>query len=151
MKRLSIPLVILFGALFLGACGATDSTAEGGSSGSVNGGAGEEISTPDGTFTRVSPDALKAAMEGEDIVLVNTHVPFAGDIPGTDLSIPFDEIGQNLDRLPGKDARIALYCLGGPMSDEASRTLVRLGYTNVWDLDGGMEAWRASGFQIDGA
>lgn len=162
MKRFSILLVVLFGAMFLGACGASDSTAENGSapeetvnageqSSSGGGAVGEEISVSGGAFTRVSPEEMKGAMEEEDLMLINTHVPFAGDILGTDLSIPYDEIGQNTERLPDKDARIALYCLGGPMSDEASRTLVELGYTNVWDLGGGMEAWREAGFPLEGA
>lgn len=163
MKRFSILLVILVGASFLGACGESDSTAGSGPSDeeSANGGerassdtsaeVGEEIPVPGGTFTRVSPEELKESLEAGDVVLVNTHVPFAGDIPGTDLSIPYNEIGRNTGRLPGKGARIALYCLGGPMSDEASRTLVRLGYTNVRDLGGGMEAWRAGGYRLEGA
>lgn len=164
MKRFLVPLIVLAGALFLGACGASDSASESGlapegpvnaverAGGEAGGGAvGEEISVSGGTFTRVSPEELKGTMETEDLVVVNTHVPFAGDIPGTDLSIPYDEIAGNTDKLPGKDARIALYCLGGPMSDEASRTLVELGYTNVWDLGGGMEAWREAGFSLEGA
>ncbi len=162
MKRFSFLLMFLVGALFMGACGASDSTAENGSapedpvnadkqSSSGGGAVGEEISVSGGTFTRVSPEEMKGAMEEEDLVLINTHVPFAGDIPGTDLSIPYNEIGQNTERLPGKDARIALYCLGGPMSDEASRTLVELGYTNVWDLGRGMEAWQGAGFPLEGA
>ncbi len=160
MKRFSILLVILVGALFMGACGAGNSTAESepADEGPVNAderaaseassgadAVGEEIPVPGGTFTRVSPDELKEAMEEEDLVLINTHVPFAGDLPGTDFSIPYDEIDRNTERLPDKGARIALYCLGGPMSDEASRTLVELGYTNVWDLGGGMEAWGGGG------
>jgi rhodanese-related sulfurtransferase len=167
MKRFSILLVVLVVAMFLGACGASDSASESGpseegsaggraigertASESSGGAVGEEISASGGTFTRVSPEEMKEAVEAGDIVVVNTHVPFAGDIPGTDLSIPYNEIGQNTERLPGKDARIALYCLGGPMSDEASRTLVELGYTNVWDLGGGMEAWQGAGFPLEGA
>jgi len=34
------------------------------------------------------------------------------------------------------------------MSDIAARTLVGLGYTDVWDLAGGMDAWVAAGRQL---
>jgi rhodanese-related sulfurtransferase len=87
----------------------------------------------------------------EGVTLVNTHVPFQGKLPRTDLSIPYDEIGRSLDELPkGKDAKVALYCLGGPMSAVAAETLVGLGYTNVWDLGGGMEAWEDAGYRLEG-
>ena len=84
-------------------------------------------------------------------MLVNTHVPFEGNIPGTDLSIPYDEIGRNLDRLPGEEARVVLYCRSGNMSTEAAKTLVGLGYTEVWELRGGMIAWKKAGFRLSGA
>ncbi|MBA3878072.1 MAG: sulfurtransferase, partial [Anaerolinea sp.] len=34
------------------------------------------------------------------------------------------------------------------MSTIAARALVGLGYTNVWELDGGMIAWEAAGFRL---
>ncbi len=110
---------------------------------------GERVSVSGGSFTRVSPTQLRGVMQQQDLELVNTHVPFEGNIPGTDLSIPYDEIGRNLDRLPGEDARIVLYCRSGNMSAEAAETLVGLGYTDVWDLRGGMIAWEKAGFRLE--
>lgn len=88
---------------------------------------------------------------GEDIVLINTHIPYEGDILGTDLSIPYDEFGQNLDRLPrGEDVGLALYCKSGRMSEEVAETMTRLGYENVWDLEGRMDAWQRAGLPLEG-
>jgi rhodanese-related sulfurtransferase len=112
---------------------------------------GESVSASGGSFTRVAPTELRGMMQKQDLELVNTHVPFEGNIPATDLSIPYDEIGHNLDRLPGKEARIVLYCRSGNMSAEAARTLVGLGYDDVWDLRGGMIAWEEAGFRLKGA
>lgn len=113
---------------------------------------GEKVSVPGGSFVRLSPDELKAALEEKNFTFVNVHIPFEGDIAGTDLSIPYNEIGrkENLGRLPGKDARIVLYCRSGSMSSEAARTLVGLGYENVQDLEGGMIAWEDAGYELKG-
>ena len=43
-----------------------------------------------------------------------------------------------------------LYCRSGNMSAEAAEMLVGLGYTDVWDLRGGMIAWERAGFRLEG-
>lgn len=37
------------------------------------------------------------------------------------------------------------------MSAEAAEELVALGYKDVWDLEGGMDAWRRAGLLLEGA
>jgi len=158
MKSLFVFAMVL-GALLLAGCGAgqpdngsrsSDSAEEAASTDSTS--TGEKVSVPGGSFVRLSPGELKDSLEDKDFAFVNVHIPFEGDISGTDLSIPYDEIGQkeNLDRLPNKDAQIVLYCRSGSMSSEAARTLVELGYENVRDLDGGMVAWEKAGYRLEG-
>lgn len=45
----------------------------------------------------------------------------------------------------GKGVRLVLYCRSGRTSATAAQSLLRHGYTNVVDLEGGMTAWRAAG------
>lgn len=109
------------------------------------------ISVPGGTYTDITPQRLAEmlAAPGQDFVLINTHIPYDGEIEATNDFIPYDQIAQTLDRLPAdKSARIVLYCRSGNMSMTASKTLVQLGYTNVSSLAGGMKAWREAGFSI---
>ena len=113
--------------------------------------AGQKVAVPGGEYTNISVSDLQEMLKNKDFVFVNVHIPFEGDIPNTDLSIPYNEIDQNLDQLPAeKDARIVLYCRSDRMSTIASETLAGLGYTNVANLEGGMVAWEQAGLQIEG-
>jgi rhodanese-related sulfurtransferase len=99
-----------------------------------------------GSYIDVSADGLALMMESKDLPLVNVHVPYAGEIEGTDEFIPFDQIELNIDKLPAdKSAQVVIYCRSGSMSGISARTMVELGYTDVWNLDGGMIAWEVSG------
>ena len=102
-----------------------------------------------GMVALISAEQLDQMLAGpKDFTLVNVHTPYEGDLPKTDLAIPYDQIDAHLGQLPGKDARIVLYCRSGRMSDIAGRRLVELGYTRVYDLAGGMLAWEASGRRL---
>jgi rhodanese-related sulfurtransferase len=101
------------------------------------------------TYGIVTPAQLAGMLPRKDFVFVNVHIPYAGEIDNTDAFIPYNEIDKNLARLPaGKNAKIVLYCRSGRMSTLAAETLVRLGYTNVWNVEGGMGAWETLGLPL---
>jgi phage shock protein E len=113
---------------------------------------GEKITMPEGTYINVSPAELKTLLKNKDFMFINVHIPFAGNIAITDLSIPYDQISapENLAQLSAdKNAKIILYCRSGRMSEIAAKELVSLGYTDIWNLDGGMVGWEQAGYEIE--
>jgi rhodanese-related sulfurtransferase len=111
-------------------------------------GAGEAAGSAQ-SYRKLTPVELKAMLERKDFLFVNVHIPYEGEIDRTDASIPFDKVDQQVHFFPAnKDAKIVLYCMSGRMSGMAADTLVRLGYTNVSHLEGGMIAWRKSGYAL---
>lgn len=76
-----------------------------------------------------------------DAVTINVHVPDEGNLAGTDLSVPFDQISGS-EALPDDlDTPLAVYCKSGNMSADAVDDLSELGYTDVVELRGGFDAW----------
>lgn len=136
MKKQMLNFFLLIGILLAG-CQSESVTAE-------------TVEVTGGSYQDVTPDGLNTMLKDKDFVLINVHIPFAGNIAGTDLSIPYDQVEQNLSQLPDeKDAKIVLYCRSGRMSQIAAEKLVSLGYTNVWNLKGGMVDWEQAGYDLE--
>jgi rhodanese-related sulfurtransferase len=97
-------------------------------------------------YTNVSVGQFIEMMDHKDFILINTHIPYEGEIPGTDLLIPYNEIERNKSKLPkDKAARLVVYCKAGPMGDVAARKLVQMGYTHVIHFKAGMNGWEKAG------
>ncbi len=110
----------------------------------------EIIQAAGGSYKAVSADQLNGMLRDKDFTLINVHVPFAGNLPQTDMSVPYDQIDRSLAKLPSnKNAKIVLYCRSGRMSQIAAEKLVALGYTNIWELKDGMAGWEAAGYKIE--
>ena len=106
---------------------------------------------PEKAFTDISVAEFQTMLENKDFFLTNVHIPFEGNIPNTDANIPFDNIPAHLDKFPqDKDAKIVLYCKSNSMSLMAAEELAKLGYTNLFNVDGGFLAWQAAGLQLEG-
>lgn len=99
-------------------------------------------------FMDLRVEQLAQSMRNKNFTLVNVHVPDPENLPNTDLSIPFDQITGQLDKLPGKEAPVVLYCRSGGMSTQAAAALAAAGYTKIYELDGGFNAWKVAGHAL---
>ena len=102
---------------------------------------------------------LKAGMDKSSqpsqkgFVLVDVRSPEEhqeGFIPGTDFNIDFRQIQNRHQELRSKlDSHIVVYCQSGHRSNIAADTLMSLGYTNVYNVEGSMNAWEEAGYRIE--
>lgn len=98
----------------------------------------------------ISAADLNKIMQNQDILLVDVHIPEQEHIKGTDFFIPFNDIQEYQNKLPSdKNTPIYLYCEGGPMGNAAARSLHELGYKNLYNLEGGANAWKKAGYGFE--
>ena len=112
---------------------------------------GQEVSVDGGSYRVVSVQELQTMLEDKDFTMINVHIPWQGDIPQTDSRLAYDQISESQNQLPAeKDAKILVYCLTSGMAKKAVQSLISLGYTNVWMLEGGTTAWEETGLALEG-
>jgi rhodanese-related sulfurtransferase len=144
-------MIILALSLMLSACGSVERGGDAAGEQAQPGAAiaGETVQVEGGSFTRINPEQMAEMLKAKEFFFVNTHIPYEGEIEQTDAFIPYNETSQRLTEYPAeKDAQIVLYCRSGRMSTITAEELVKAGYTNVWELDGGMVAWDNAGYEL---
>ena len=108
---------------------------------------------PEG-FAVTSVDALNTAIAENNIpVIVDlrtaAEIEQAGWITDA-IKIPFNDLFASLDQLPAKDESIVVLCKSGHRGSLALAGLRTLGYENVTNLGGGMNAWVAAELPVEG-
>jgi phage shock protein E len=96
--------------------------------------------------TVTSPEL--AAMVDVDLVDVRDERDWlAGHVPGS-RNIPLETLRADPDAYLAKDRPVAFICQRGVRSLTAAKLAERLGYTKVYNLDGGTSAWTRSGMSL---
>lgn len=62
--------------------------------------------------------------------------------------IPLDHLAENLDKLP-RDQEIVIYCHSGKRSLQALEILQQAGFENAVSMNGGINDWGASGYEVE--
>ncbi len=98
-----------------------------------------------GDYEVITGDELNAMLSSErPVTIVDVREPelFAsGHIPGA-INIPYDGADERVVNELSKDEAIVFVCHGGPMGDELAELLARNGFSEVYNLRGGMRWWR---------
>jgi adenylyltransferase/sulfurtransferase len=97
----------------------------------------------DGTVPAISVRELKQKMDArETFQLIDVREPFEYEIArinGAKL-IPLGEIAERADEL-AREEPIVVHCHSGKRSAQAVQVLQQRGFGNVFNLDGGIDAW----------
>lgn len=102
--------------------------------------------------TNLKPqDFQKTLASAKDPVLVDVRTPgefTRGHLEGATLiDVSQRDAAQKLNRLP-KNQPIFVYCLSGSRSADAAYFLKKQGFTNVYNLSGGVMSWNRAGLPM---
>ncbi len=101
-------------------------------------------------YMMINTSELQEIQNSKEITMINVHIPWEGNIPGTDMELPYDEIEKYADALPqDKNEKIIIYCRSDSMGHQAAATLIEMGYTDVSNLEGGYIAWKNTGLAFE--
>ncbi|MBO9562722.1 MAG: rhodanese-like domain-containing protein [Niastella sp.] len=103
--------------------------------------------------TNVSPAAFEKGLQVKGVQLLDVRRPEEykeGHLKGATLANWQDEKqfqaqAAKLD----KSKPVYVYCLAGVRGDKAATWLVKNGFTNVVNLDGGIKAWKEAGKSLE--
>ncbi|WP_410508788.1 rhodanese-like domain-containing protein [Methanosarcina hadiensis] len=118
--------------------------------------------TPAG-IKNVNVEEAKKMVEKDDVFVLDvrtpsefnsSHVKGATLIPVTNASgsglSPDNLLEARVDEVP-KNKKILVYCRSGHRSVSASKILINAGYEQVYNMEGGINAWIAAGYPVEGS
>jgi adenylyltransferase/sulfurtransferase len=98
---------------------------------------------PQNDLPAVTVQELKSMMDlGQDFLLLDVREPFEWDIAklsGATL-IPLGDLPRRLDEIP-QGKKLVVHCKAGGRSAKAVEILRNAGFTNAWNVTGGINAW----------
>lgn len=115
--------------------------------------------SPEG-FKNVTVEEAKKMIEKEDVFILDVRTPSefnSSHIEGATLIPVTNSGGSNLgsdqlleariDEVP-ENKKILVYCRSGHRSTSASQILVNAGYSQVYNMEGGINAWTGVGYPV---
>ncbi|UZD22401.1 rhodanese-like domain-containing protein [Algoriphagus halophytocola] len=94
----------------------------------------------------------KLAKDSEAVVLIDVRTPeevAEGHLKGAKpIDIKSETFQQQTAKLD-KNKTYILYCKAGVRSEQAARRMLESGFTSIYSLEGGIDAWKAAGKPIE--
>lgn len=102
-------------------------------------------------YKQVSPEeATRIYNQGALVIDVRSDAEYKTGFIGEARHIPVSELKAKLSSLSGhKNKNVLLYCQSGARSGSAANTLVKEGFTNVFNLRGGVLSWKMAGLPLN--
>lgn len=111
-----------------------------------------EVAASDTLNLPVNVDAatVEKVRQRDDVVVLDVREDWEyaeGHIPGAVL-VPLGQIPDRLDEIP-QDKTVIAVCRSGNRSNQATQFLQQQGFTNIHNMQGGMQAWSQAGYDIE--
>jgi monothiol glutaredoxin len=106
-------------------------------------GAGFKIDNPNrpAMVKQIAPKELKALVDAGKVKLFDVRPDKERAIASIKGGTAFDDATMTATEALPKDTHLAFYCHHGSRSRGAAEHFLKLGFTNVYNLAGGIEAW----------
>ena len=98
----------------------------------------------------VDVQTVASIKDREDVYLIDVREQWEydeGHIPGVTL-IPMGEVANRLAEIP-TDKEVIVTCRSGNRSGQVTDFLRQQGFDNVHNMDGGILAWQAAGYEVE--
>ncbi|MCO6466369.1 MAG: rhodanese-like domain-containing protein [Bradyrhizobiaceae bacterium] len=106
---------------------------------------------PAQTFKNVTPAEAKQLIDKGGVIILDVRTEGEwnqGHLKGaTRIDVMDKQFKQKVSKLD-KSKPIVVYCAVGGRSAYASDDMVKLGFTKVYNMDGGIKGWRKAGFPL---
>jgi len=104
-----------------------------------------------GSIQMINPEEAAALLDAEEAVLVDvrSHADYEAGHIANAINIPVES--EDLEALIASldhDKPVMVYCSRGGQSAACAKILEEKGFKKIYDLDGGLSSWEASGRKI---
>ncbi|GKT12891.1 MAG: hypothetical protein ISEC1_P1882 [Thiomicrorhabdus sp.] len=101
-------------------------------------------------FKGVSTDEATRLFNDDAFLLdVRSAGEYKDGYIGSALNVSAGDLSAKMNQMPkDKEQAILVYCLSGARSGRSAAALVKAGYANVFNLSGGINAWKSAGLPV---